>query len=181
MAQAAAVAAVALPMIGSAYSTYTQYQQAKGMARQASADANAAQGQGRLEAARIRRAGESQVSSANAQAAANGLELGTGVVETVDNHIVQASEQDAWSTIFNYNNKSNQLNANASNYKKQARSILVAGVINTASQGLQAAGFGKGSDGGASASAANLKSPANSSTQGSLNISSNGWSTEGWK
>ena len=132
-----ASAATALQTAGTAYSTYAQYEQVKGQARQAAADSAAATATGQLEATRIRALGQKQLSSANAQAAENGLELGTGVTNTIDDYITQTSEQDAWNSIFNYNNRAKQLNADASNYKKQARSILIAGAFKTGATALQ--------------------------------------------
>src|SRR5690606_26037982 len=94
------------------------------------------------EANRIRELGKKQASAAQAQMAANGLDLNADntVVDTIEQDIYLNSSKDAWTTFFNYKNQSAQYQTDAKNYNLQAKNATVSGVLNTASTALSAFG-----------------------------------------
>lgn len=140
-AGAAAVAywaATALAVAGTAYSAYTSRQSAKAQEEQSRINAEQEVKQGAVEAERIRELGRKQLSKANAQMAAQGLDLSANntVVETVQKDITANASQDAWNTVFGRQANASQLNADAKNYNRQAQNIAIGGVLNTASTAL---------------------------------------------
>ncbi|WP_191113067.1 hypothetical protein [Acinetobacter lwoffii] len=144
-AGAAAVAywaATALAVASTAYAAYNSRQSAKAQSKQAEENAKNAESQGRVEAERIRELGKKQKSAAQAQMAANGLDLNANdtAVDTIEKDIDLNSSKDAWTTFFNAKNQSAQFKTDAQNYNLQARQATVGGVLNTASTTLSAFG-----------------------------------------
>lgn len=144
-AGAAAVAywaATALAVAGTAYAAYNSRQSAKAQSKQAEQNAKNAESQGVVEANRIRELSKKQKSAAQAQIAANGLDLNADdtVVDTIEEDIDLNSSKDAWTTFFNAKNQSAQYKTDAQNYNLQAKQATVSGVLNTASTALS--GFG---------------------------------------
>lgn len=108
-AGAAAVAywaATALAVAGTAYAAYNSRQSAKAQSKQAEQNAKNAESQGVVEANRIRELSKKQKSAAQAQMAANGLDLNADdtVVDTIEEDIDLNSSKDAWTTFFNAKN-----------------------------------------------------------------------------
>lgn len=144
-AGAAAVAywaATALAIAGTAYAAYNSRQSAKAQSKQAEQNAKNAESQGVVEANRIRELNKKQKSAAQAQMAANGLDLNADdtVVDTIEEDIDLNASKDAWTTFFNAKNQSAQYKTDAQNYNLQARQATVSGVLNTASTALSAFG-----------------------------------------
>lgn len=120
---AAAVAywATAAAAVYSAYSTVQSGKQAAlnadAQAEQAQNDANTEKSAAMVQADRIRKMARIQASQANAGLAASGVSTGEGSAININEDIIGNAEQDAAMTVFNSNNRANQLNADASNYK----------------------------------------------------------------
>jgi len=114
-----------------------QGQQQKKMANyqaaQADADADAVRAAGRVEAARIRKAGRQQASQANAALAASGVEVGEGTALRITSDITGDAEQDAMTTIFNGNNAGARYNAQAQADRISGSNAATAGYINAGS------------------------------------------------
>ena len=135
-------AATALAVAGTAYSAYNARQSAKAQSKQSEQNAKLAESQGKVESERIRELGKKQASAAQAQMAANGLDLNADntVVDTIEDEISTNSNKDAWTTFFNTKNQSSQYQTDASNQRLQAKNATVSGVLNTASTALSAFG-----------------------------------------
>lgn len=130
VAAAAAVASTAI----TGYSAYTANKTAE---KQAQADANAAAAQGRLEAERIRKQKEKVQSAARAAAAGNGLDVKEGTAVVINDNIEQAANYDANMAEITGFNSSQRLQAEASQYGKNASMSVLSGVANTAAVGAK--------------------------------------------
>lgn len=128
VAAAAAVASTAI----TGYSAYTANKTAE---KQAQADANAAAAQGRLEAERIRKQKEKVQSAARAAAAGNGLDVKEGTTVVINDNIEQAANYDANMAEITGFNSSQRLQAEASQYGRNATMAAVSGVTNTVAAG----------------------------------------------
>lgn len=121
-----------------------QGQQQKKMANyqaaQADADADAAKAAARVQADRIRKAGQQQASQANAALAASGVETGEGTALRITSGITGDAEQDAYTTILNGVNTGARYNAQAQADRIGGKNAAQAGYINGASSLLQAGG-----------------------------------------
>lgn len=121
-----------------------QGQQQKKMANyqaaQADADADAAKAAARVQADRIRKAGQQQASQANAALAASGVETGEGTALRITSGITGDAEQDAYTTILNGMNTGARYNAQAQADRIGGKNAAQAGYINGASSLLQAGG-----------------------------------------
>ena len=159
----AQIAATALAAGATVYSTVNARNQAKAQSKQAEQNARNAESQGRVEAERIRNLGKKQTSAAQAQMAANGLDLNADntVVDVIEDDINMNSSKDAWTTFFNYKNQSAQFKTDASAYKAQAHNATVSGILNAGSTILSGA------------SQASQMSRASTTTQPISNIQSN--------
>lgn len=138
----AMIASTALSAGATIYSTMNARNQAKAQSQQAEQNARNAESQGRVEANRILELGQKQKSAAQAQMAANGLDLSADntIVDTVESDIDLNSSKDAWTTFFNHKNQSAQYMTDASAYKAQAKNATVSGILNLGSTALSAYG-----------------------------------------
>ena len=118
---------------GAIMSGQQQKKMAGYQASQAEADAEAARAQGKVEAARIRKAGQAQASQANAALAASGVETGEGTAVRITSGITGDAEQDAYQTIFNSVNQSARLNAQAQADRIGGKNAATAGYISAGS------------------------------------------------
>lgn len=140
MAYIAAFAAVA----STAMAGYSSYEQNKGMADQANADAEAQKAQGRVEAERIRREKSKVQSQARATLADNGLDVNEGTSVVINDQIEVDGSYDAnMAEIAGYN-ASQRLKGEADIYRKNANTALVSGALNSFSSGLSAYGANGG-------------------------------------
>lgn len=133
MAALPAIAAVA-SVASTALQAYNGYKDNKYQADQANADAEAAKGQGRVEAERIRREKKKAQSAARAAAAENGLSVNEGTAITINDYIEQAGNYDAAMSEISGFNSSQRLKAEASVYRKNANTALATGALDTAAQ-----------------------------------------------
>ena len=143
-AGAAAVAmwvSTALATASTVYAAVSARNQAKAQSKQAEQNARNAESQGRVEAERIRNLGKKQTSAAQAQMAANGLDLNAEntIVDVVEDDISLNSSKDAWTSFFNAKNQSAQFKTDASAYNAQARNATVSGILNAGSTLLSGA------------------------------------------
>jgi hypothetical protein len=133
----------------SALGSIAQGQQAKAMgnyqAEQAAADAEAARGQAQVEAAKIRKAGERQRSSAIASMAAAGVDSNVGTAELINKEIAAGAEEDALTAVFGGNTSARRLNAQGQAAKIRGDNEATAGFLDSGSTALRAgSAFGKG-------------------------------------
>lgn len=146
------ISASVLMAIGSGVSalgSIAQGQQAKAMgnyqAEQAAADAEAARGQAQVEAAKIRKAGERQRSSAIASMAAAGVDSNVGTAELINKEITAGAEEDALTAVFGGSTSARRLNAQGQAAKISGDNAARAGFLNAGSTALRAgSAFGKG-------------------------------------
>jgi hypothetical protein len=126
----------------SAVSAISQGQQAKAtgnyQAEQMRADADATRAEAQLEAAKIRKAGQRQRSSAIAAQAASGVKVDTGTAELINTEIIQNAEEDALTTIQSGGTRSRQMNAGAQAAQIGGKNAQRAGYMNAASTALGA-------------------------------------------
>jgi hypothetical protein len=118
------------------FSGYTQMQAGDAQAKQAAADASAAEANGRLEAERIRKQASATKSSARAAAAENGLNVDTGVSTVINDQITQDSEYDAWLSILGAKNTSARLQADGQAAKTAGRNAMVGSTLQAGSSAL---------------------------------------------
>ncbi|MCM1957918.1 hypothetical protein NCZ17_00845 [Acinetobacter modestus] len=126
----AAVASVA----STALQAYNGYKDNKYQADQANADAEAAKGQGRVEAERIRNEKKKAQSAARAAVAENGLSVNDGTALTINDSIEQSANYDAAMSEISGFNSSQRLKAEASMHRKNANTALATGILDTAAQ-----------------------------------------------
>lgn len=131
---------VAITVVTTAYSAYTNHENNKYLEDQAQADANAQLGRGRLEAERIRKEKDKAQSSARAALAGNGLDVNEGNSVVINDEIERAGNYDANMAETTGYNSSQRLKAEASVYAKNANTALVSGAIGAASDGASAYG-----------------------------------------
>lgn len=91
----------ALATASTVYAAVSARNQAKAQSKQAEQNARNAESQGRVEANRIRELGKKQTSAAQAQMAANGLDLNAEntVVDVLEDDISFNSSKDAWTSL----------------------------------------------------------------------------------
>lgn len=128
--------AMATSVASTALAGYSAYTTNRTQAKQAKADAEAAQGAGRVEAARIRDNVAKQQSSARAAAAENGLSVGDGTAVTINDKIEQGGQYDAAMAEISGFNASQRLQAEAKTYRNQANMAAASTALNMASNGL---------------------------------------------
>jgi hypothetical protein len=123
-------------------SAIMQGQQAQAMGdyqnAQAQADANAAQGDAEVQAMQIREAGKRQRSSAVAEQAASGVDIGSGTAELINTEITKESEQDAISTILSGKYRGRQLSNQGAFAKMKGDNAAMAGYASAAGTALNA-------------------------------------------
>ncbi|MCW5643087.1 MAG: hypothetical protein KIT63_13395 [Rhodoferax sp.] len=145
LAQGLGLAGSAISAIGA----ISQGQQAKAMgnyqAEQAAADAEAARGQAQVEAAKIRKAGERQRSSAIASMAAAGVDSNVGTADIINKEITAGYEEDAVLAVFGGDTSSRRLIAQGRASKIRGDNAGIAGFLDAGSSALKAgSAFGKG-------------------------------------
>ncbi|MGR2670552.1 hypothetical protein ACUXVT_04660 [Acinetobacter soli] len=128
--------AMATSVASTALAGYSAYTTNRTQEKQAKADAEAAQGAGRVEAARIRDNVAKQQSSARAAAAENGLSIGDGTAVTINDKIEQGGQYDAAMAEISGFNSSQRLRAEAKTYRNQANMAAASTALNMASNGL---------------------------------------------
>ncbi|MEQ1141846.1 hypothetical protein [Acinetobacter soli] len=128
--------AMATSVASTALAGYSAYTTNRTQAKQAKADAEAAQGAGRVEAARIRDNVAKQQSSARAAAAENGLSVSDGTAVTINDKIEQGGQYDAAMAEISGFNSSQRLRAEAKTYRNQANMAAASTALNMASNGL---------------------------------------------
>lgn len=79
--------------------------------KQADADASVQQSEAQIQARQIRDAGDRQRSAARAAMAGSGVTVGVGTAELIDKEINQNSEQDALLSIYQGDNRAQQIRA----------------------------------------------------------------------
>lgn len=127
-----AAVAAATAFAGAAINGYSSYQANQAAAKQAQADANAQEAQGRLEAERIRKEKEKAQSIARAAVAENGLDVNEGVALVINDDIERRGNYDAEiAKIMGYN-ASQQLRAAASVHRHNARASALSGAAGAA-------------------------------------------------
>lgn len=136
-----AYVAVFTAVASAALSTYNNYENNKYQADQDNADAEAAKGQGRVEAERIRNEKKKAQSAARAAIAQNGLAANDGIALTINDSIEQSANYDAAMSEISGFNSSQRLKAEASVHRKNANTALATGALDTISAG--ASGYGK--------------------------------------
>jgi len=138
LAQGLSIAGTAVSAFGSIQAGRQDKAMANYQAEQASADADAARAQAQLEAAKIRKAGQRQQSSARAAMAASGVDIGAGTAEIINKEISSSAEEDAINAIFNGNNYARQSAAKAQAYRISGSNSSKAGFIDAGSSALRA-------------------------------------------
>jgi len=128
--------AMATSVASTALAGYSAYTTNRTQSKQAKADAEAAQGAGRVEAARIRDNVAKQQSSARAAAAENGLSVNDGTAVTINDKIEQGGQYDAAMAEISGFNASQRLQAEAKTYRNQANMAAASTALNMASNGL---------------------------------------------
>jgi len=132
-----ALASAAVSLLGSLKQGQAAKDTANYQAAQADADASAARSAAKVEAARIRKAGASQASQANAALAASGVETGEGTALRITSDITGDAEQDAYTTIMNGMNTGARYNAQAQADRISGKNAAQASYINAGSSLLQ--------------------------------------------
>lgn len=127
--------AMATSVASTALAGYSAYTTNRTQAKQAKADAEAAQGAGRVEAARIRDNVAKQQSSARAAAAENGLSVNDGTAVTINDKIEQGGQYDAAMAEISGFNSSQRLQAEAKTYRNQANMAAATTPLNMISAG----------------------------------------------
>jgi hypothetical protein len=126
----------------SASSAISQGRQAEAtgnyQAAQIQADAEAAQGEARLQAEQIRKAGQRQRSAAMSAQAASGVKVDSGTAELINTEITRNAEQDALTTIQSGGTRSRQMMAGAEAAQISGKNAGRAGYFNAASSALGA-------------------------------------------
>lgn len=128
VAAAAAVASTAI----TGYSAYTSNKTAE---KQAEADANAQLARGRLEAERIRKEKDKAQSRARAAAAGNGLDVHEGTALVINDQIELDANYDANMAEITGFNTSQRLQAEASQYGRNATIAGISTPINMLAAG----------------------------------------------
>lgn len=123
---------VAVTAVAAGYGAYTQHQQGSYAKDQANADAEAMQGQARLEAERIQKQKAATRSAARAAAAESGLSVNDGLSVTIDEQISQDADMDAWMTRLNGQSNANRMSVFGSNEKKVNNAAAIGTVLQTA-------------------------------------------------
>ncbi|WP_158785147.1 hypothetical protein [Pantoea sp. BAV 3049] len=136
--EVALVASTVLATAGTVASAQQQKKMANYQAAQAEADADAAAGAAKVEAARIRKAGQAQAAQANAAYAASGVATGEGSALRITSGIVGDAEEDAYTTLVNGGNTAARYNAQAQADRISGSNAATAGYINAGSTLLQA-------------------------------------------
>ena len=130
--------AVTASVASAAITGYSAYSANKTAQKQAQADANAAAAQGRLEAERIRKEKTKVQSAARAAAAGNGLAVNEGTALVINDNIEQAANYDANMAEITGFNSSQRLQAEASQYGRNATMAAITTPLNMASSGIAA-------------------------------------------
>lgn len=120
-----------------AYSSVQQGKAAEEMgnyrAKQAQADANAERGAAQVEADLIRKKARATASAANAQMAANGIDVtADGTATEINKSIWQDAEQDAQMGIFGANDRAEHINAQGEADKIAGEQAKQAGYMDAA-------------------------------------------------
>lgn len=132
------IAGAAVSAGSAIYQGQQQKEMGKYQAAQIQADADASQATARLEAEKIRKAGERQRSAATAAMAASGVKTDTGTAELINTEIMQNAEEDALTTIQSGGTRARQMNASAQAALIGGKNAQRAGFMNAASTALGA-------------------------------------------
>lgn len=106
-------------------------------ADQAQADAQAEREYGQVQASKIRKAGQQQISATRANFASSGVDVSQGTPQSVNRQLMQDIEEDALNTILDSNRRSKQLEAQAQGYRAGVQNVGTATRINTGATLLQ--------------------------------------------
>jgi hypothetical protein len=126
-------AAIASTAVGAGTAIYSGIQAsntADANAEQARREADATQVAAMTQAEKIRRAGRSQVSEANAALAASGVSIGEGTPVMIGQKITENAELDAYATILSGKRKATTLNDQAAIGTWQGQASKTAGFVN---------------------------------------------------
>jgi hypothetical protein len=145
MCEPTTIILVATAVVG-AYAAYdagqTQKEFANFEAKQATADARAAQGDAEVEAARIRKMGQAAVAEANAGIAASGQTLGSAGALAINREIYRGVVEDAVFALLGGRDRSARLNTDAGLSRMRGKAAGRAGTTSAfatlASGGAQA-------------------------------------------
>lgn len=122
---------------GAIVSGVQQKKMADYQAAQSQADADAAASAARVEAAKIRKAGESQAARASAAYGASGVDTGAGSALRITSDIVGNAEEDAYLTTVNGVNSAARYNAQAQAASISGSNALTSGAIKGAGSLLE--------------------------------------------
>lgn len=133
----ALVASSVLAAGGAVVQGQQQQKMANYQAAQAEADADAAKAAAKVQAEKIRKAGQHQAAQANAALAASGVETGAGTALRITSGITGDAQEDAYTTIVNGMNTSARYRAQAQADRISGSNAASAGYINAGSALLQ--------------------------------------------
>lgn len=124
-------AMTALSAAGTQQSGKAQQAQLDYQADQADADARAEREYGQVQAQKIRRAGQRQLSATRANFASSGVDVNSGTPQTVNRALMQDVEEDALNTILDSSRRAQKLEAQAQGYRAGSTNVGNATTINT--------------------------------------------------
>lgn len=106
-------------------------------ARQTEADAQSEREYGVVQASKIRKAGQRQLSETRANFSASGVDVNSGTPQTVNRALMQDIEEDALNSILDSNRRAQKLEAQAQGYRAGSSNVGTATTINTGATLLQ--------------------------------------------
>lgn len=125
---------IAATLISGGVSAYSQYQQGRTQqdfanyeARQAEADARASQGEAKVEAERLRKAGKRAAAEASVALAGSGQDLSSAGAIGINREINRGAEEDAYFALLGGQGRSARLNAGAAMSRARGRAAAQAG------------------------------------------------------
>ena len=125
--------AVVVVAASTALTAYSQIEQGRYANKQAKADAEAQQGQSRLEAERMLEESKRIRSAAQAQAADNGLNVGIGSPVKIDEQIAYDANQDAWMTRITGDSRARGMEIQGKNARNDGYMQAASTALNSAS------------------------------------------------
>lgn len=130
------IASTAVSTLGALQQGQQQRAYADYQAAQANADAQAERDAAQIHADKIRKMAKTQAGEARAAIAGSGVDVGEGTPVLIDSQIYANAEEDAWTTIFNGNNRGAQLDAQAQGFRISGRNAETASYWNAAGTAL---------------------------------------------
>lgn len=128
---------LALTLVATGVSAYSTYQQGRTQedfanyeAAQAEADARATKAEGKVEAERLRKAGQRATAEANASLAASGQDLASAGAIGINREITRGAEEDAYFALLGGDNRAARLNAGATMSRARGAAAGQAGRLN---------------------------------------------------